>query len=48
VVRQICNGGTCGIFATQLYPPGELEYAFLTKVFQKEVVSHFAGAGAEA
>jgi CubicO group peptidase (beta-lactamase class C family) len=42
------NGGTCGIFATQLYPPGELEYAFLTKVFQKEVVSHFAGAGAEA
>jgi CubicO group peptidase (beta-lactamase class C family) len=38
------KGGTCGIFATQLYPPGELKYAFLGKMFQKEMVAHFAKA----
>ncbi|KAH7093443.1 putative penicillin-binding protein [Paraphoma chrysanthemicola] len=38
------KGGTCGIFATQLFPPGELKHAFLGKLFQKEVVSHFTKA----
>jgi CubicO group peptidase (beta-lactamase class C family) len=40
------NGGTCGIFATQLYPPGEMKYAFLSKLFQREVVGHFNGGSA--
>jgi CubicO group peptidase (beta-lactamase class C family) len=36
------KGGTCGIFNTQLYPSSEVEHAFLGKMFQKEMVSHFA------
>lgn len=31
------KGGTCGIFATQLLPPGDLKYAQLLNMFQKEV-----------
>ena len=33
--------GTCGIFATQLFPPGEEKAARLQKMFQKEVVNKF-------
>ena len=36
------KGGTCGIFATQLYPAGELKHAFLGKMFQEEMAAHFS------
>ncbi|KAF2832734.1 beta-lactamase/transpeptidase-like protein [Ophiobolus disseminans] len=36
------KGGTCGIFATQLYPAGELKHAFLGKMFEREMVAHFS------
>jgi hypothetical protein len=32
------KGGTCGIFATQLFPAGELKHAFLGKMFEQQVV----------
>ncbi|KNG50873.1 major facilitator superfamily transporter [Stemphylium lycopersici] len=31
------KGGTCGVFSTQLFPAGELQHAFLGKLFQREV-----------
>ena len=33
--------GTCGIFATQLFPPGEEKAPRLQKMFQKDVVNRF-------
>jgi CubicO group peptidase (beta-lactamase class C family) len=42
------KGGTCGVFATQLYPPGEFKYAVLSKIFKKEMVAHFVKANATA
>jgi CubicO group peptidase (beta-lactamase class C family) len=36
------KGGTCGIFATQLFPAGELQHAFLGKLFEQYVVETFA------
>ncbi|KAH7384003.1 beta-lactamase/transpeptidase-like protein [Pyrenochaeta sp. MPI-SDFR-AT-0127] len=38
------EGGTCGFFATQLYPTGEAKHAFLSPLFQKDVVSRFGRA----
>ncbi|KAF2008120.1 beta-lactamase/transpeptidase-like protein [Amniculicola lignicola CBS 123094] len=35
------NTGTCGIFATQLYPTGEEQHQFLVKRFQQEMVSRY-------
>ena len=35
------KGGTCGIFATQLYPAGDVKSAFLGKLFHREVLAHF-------
>lgn len=35
------KGGTCGIYATQLFPPGEPKAVHLQKMFQKEMVSKF-------
>lgn len=35
------KGGTCGIWATQHFPPGELKAVHLQKMFQKEMVSRF-------
>lgn len=35
------KGGTCGIFATQLFPPGESKSVHLQKMFQKEMVTKF-------
>lgn len=35
------KGGTCGIFATQLWPMGEAKSAHLQKLFQKEMVKRF-------
>ncbi|KAF2133094.1 beta-lactamase [Dothidotthia symphoricarpi CBS 119687] len=32
------GSGTCGIFATQLFPPGEVNSVHLSKMFQKEMV----------
>lgn len=36
------KGGTCGMFATQLYPPGDLKFGALWKMFQKEVVARLS------
>lgn len=36
------RGGTCGIFSTQLFPAGELQHAFLGKLFQREVAAMYA------
>lgn len=35
------KGGTCGMYATQLFPPGETKSVHLQKLFQKEVVGRF-------
>lgn len=35
------KGGTCGIFATQLSPPGEAKHQVLTNLFQQEMVRKF-------
>lgn len=35
------EGGTCGIFATQLSPAGELRHAPLGKMFEREVVAMY-------
>lgn len=35
------KGGTCGIYATQLFPPGEAKSVHLQKMFQKEMVNKF-------
>lgn len=35
------HGGTCGFFATQLFPPGEAKHTFLLKMFQREVVTMY-------
>lgn len=40
------EGGTCGMFATQLYPPGEGKHAFLGKLFEKEVVAQLRNVDA--
>lgn len=37
------KGGTCGIFATQLFPPGETKSVHLQKMFQREMVTRFKG-----
>lgn len=39
------KGGTCGFFATQLYPPGEPKHAFLNNMFQEEMVARFGKVG---
>ncbi|KAF1848814.1 putative penicillin-binding protein [Cucurbitaria berberidis CBS 394.84] len=39
-------GGTCGFFATQLFPTGEGKHAFLNKMFHKEMVARFGEVGA--
>jgi CubicO group peptidase (beta-lactamase class C family) len=36
------KGGTCGIFATQLWPAGEVRHAYLGKMFEREVVAMYA------
>lgn len=36
------EGGTCGMLATQLYPPGDLNFGRLWKVFQKEAVARLS------
>lgn len=36
------KGGTCGMFATQLWPAGELRHAHLGKMFEREVASKYA------
>ncbi|RII11459.1 hypothetical protein CUC08_Gglean005456 [Alternaria sp. MG1] len=36
------EGGTCGIFVTQLSPAGELRHAHLGKMFEREVVAMYA------
>jgi CubicO group peptidase (beta-lactamase class C family) len=33
------KGGTCGIFATQLWPTGELRHAYLGKMFERAVAA---------
>lgn len=38
------EGGTCGIFATQLMPAGEGRHAFLNKIFQREGVARLRKA----
>lgn len=38
------KGGTCGIFATQLFPPGEANSVHLQKMFQKAMVEKFKEA----
>ncbi|KAJ8115170.1 hypothetical protein OPT61_g3128 [Boeremia exigua] len=35
------KGGTCGMFATQLFPPGEAKSIHLQKMFQKEIVNRY-------
>lgn len=35
------KGGTCGFYATQLFPPGESRAVHLQKLFQKEIVRRF-------
>jgi CubicO group peptidase (beta-lactamase class C family) len=35
------NGGTCGIYATQLFPPGEAKSVHLQKRFQQATVERF-------
>lgn len=40
------KGGTCGLFATQLFPPGEVKHIVLSALFQKEVVARFGRASA--
>ncbi|KAF3041396.1 hypothetical protein E8E12_009608 [Didymella heteroderae] len=35
------EGGTCGIYATQLFPPGEAKSVHLQKMFQKAMVERF-------
>ena len=39
------RGGTCGFFATQLYPPGESRHAFLHPLFHKAMAEQWAPAG---
>ncbi|KAF2871684.1 beta-lactamase/transpeptidase-like protein [Massariosphaeria phaeospora] len=34
-------GGTCGIFATQLLPPGEMTHQFLGTLFKKEMTKRY-------
>lgn len=36
------EGGTCGMFATQLYPPGDLNFGNLWKMFQKATVARLS------
>ncbi|KAH7412093.1 putative penicillin-binding protein [Phaeosphaeria sp. MPI-PUGE-AT-0046c] len=36
------EGGTCGMFATQLYPPGDLNFGSLLRTFQKEMVARLS------
>ncbi|KAJ4399848.1 hypothetical protein N0V91_009119 [Didymella pomorum] len=35
------KGGTCGVYATQLFPPGEAKSVHLQKMFQKAMVERF-------
>lgn len=37
------KGGTCGLFATQLFPLGEARHMHLQKLFQREMVKRFNG-----
>ncbi|KAJ4372900.1 hypothetical protein N0V83_003191 [Neocucurbitaria cava] len=40
------KGGTCGMFATQLFPPGEGKHAFLGKLYEKAMAAQLGNIGA--
>ncbi len=39
------EGGTCGFFGTQLYPPGEPKHGYLYNMFQRAMVAQFSKGG---